>query len=91
MPAVVTNNEDENRWEARLDCQLAGFAAYHRTHELVVFTHTEVEPAFEGRGVGGALAPWVGAMTASPLLALGDSDVIHLHPADEAGGSGPTT
>jgi predicted GNAT family acetyltransferase len=53
---VVTLNEDENRWEARVDGELAGFAAFHRTHELVVFTHTEVDPAFEGRGVGGALA-----------------------------------
>lgn len=53
---VVTRNEDENRWEARVDGALAGFAAYHLTDELVVFTHTEVDPAFEGRGVGSALA-----------------------------------
>ncbi len=53
---VVTRNEDEHRWEARIGDELAGFAAYQLTDELVVFTHTEVEPAFEGRGVGGALA-----------------------------------
>ena len=53
---VVTRNEDEHRWEARIDGELAGFAAYQQTHELVVFTHTEVDPAFEGKGVGGALA-----------------------------------
>ena len=53
---VVTRNEDEHRWEARIGSALAGFAAYQQTDELVVFTHTEVEPAFEGRGVGGALA-----------------------------------
>ncbi len=53
---VVTRNEDEHRWEARIGEDLAGFAAYQLTDELVVFTHTEVEPAFEGRGVGGALA-----------------------------------
>lgn len=53
---VVTRNEDEHRWEARMGGVLAGFAAYQQTDELVVFTHTEVEPAFEGRGVGGALA-----------------------------------
>ena len=45
-----------NRSEARLDGELAGFAAYHLTDELIVFTHTEVDPAFEGKGVGGALA-----------------------------------
>jgi predicted GNAT family acetyltransferase len=53
---VVTRNEDEHRWEARIDGELAGFAAYQQTQELVVFTHTEVDPAFEGKGVGGALA-----------------------------------
>lgn len=53
---VVTDNPDLKRFEARLDGELAGFAEYQRTDELVVFTHTEVDPAFEGRGVGGALA-----------------------------------
>ena len=52
----VTRNEDEHRWEARVGGELAGFAAYQLTDELVVFTHTEVDPAFEGKGVGGALA-----------------------------------
>jgi uncharacterized protein len=53
---VVTRNEDEHRWEARVGGELAGFAAYRLTDELVVFTHTEVDPAFEGRGVGSTLA-----------------------------------
>lgn len=53
---VVTNNPDENRYEARLDGALAGFAEYQLTDELIVFTHTEVDPAFEGKGVGSALA-----------------------------------
>ena len=29
---------------------------YQETSELVVLTHTEVDPSFEGRGVGSALA-----------------------------------
>lgn len=53
---VVTRNEAEHRWEATVGGEPAGFAAYQLTDELVVFTHTEVEPEFEGRGVGGALA-----------------------------------
>ena len=53
---VVTRNEDESRWEARIGGELAGFAAYQLTDELVVFTHTEVDPAYEGQGVGSALA-----------------------------------
>ena len=52
----VTNNESEHRYEAHIDGNLAGFAAYQLTDQLIVFTHTEVDPAFEGRGVGGALA-----------------------------------
>lgn len=53
---TVTNNPDEKRYEARVDSELAGFAEYQLTDQLIVFTHTEVDPAFEGKGVGGALA-----------------------------------
>jgi hypothetical protein len=53
---VVTNSPDAKRYEAHLDGALAGFAEYQLTDELIVFTHTEVDPAFEGRGVGSALA-----------------------------------
>lgn len=53
---VVTNNPDQRRYEAHVDGALAGFAEYQLTHELIVFTHTEVDPSFEGKGVGGALA-----------------------------------
>ena len=53
---VVTRNEDLHRWEARVDGVLAGFAEYRQTDALVIFTHTEVDPSFEGRGVGTALA-----------------------------------
>lgn len=52
----VVDVPDSNRYEARVDGRLAGFAEYIRTAELVVFTHTEVDTAFEGHGVGGALA-----------------------------------
>lgn len=53
---VVTDNPAASRFEAHLDQKLAGFAEYQLTDELVVFTHTEVLPAFEGNGVGSALA-----------------------------------
>lgn len=53
---VVTRNDDQHRWEARIDGALAGFAEYRQTDTLVIFTHTEVDPSFEGRGVGTALA-----------------------------------
>ena len=53
---TVTDNPTEQRFEAHVDGSLAGFAAYQLTDELIVFTHTEVEPAFEGQGIGSALA-----------------------------------
>ncbi|MGO1974555.1 MAG: GNAT family N-acetyltransferase [Propionibacteriaceae bacterium] len=51
----VTRNTDRSRWEAQLDGELAGFAEYQVTDQLYVFTHTEVDPKFEGEGVGSAL------------------------------------
>ena len=53
---VITDNPTARRFEAHLDGGLAGYAEYQLTDDLVVFTHTEVDPAFEGRGVGSALA-----------------------------------
>jgi predicted GNAT family acetyltransferase len=53
---VVTDNPAEARFEAHVDGVLAGIAEYQLTDQLVVFTHTEVDPAFEGRGVGSAIA-----------------------------------
>ncbi|MFW5470618.1 GNAT family N-acetyltransferase [Knoellia sp. CPCC 206435] len=53
---VVTNNPDRHRYEAHLDGELAGFAAYHLSPGTIAFTHTEVDDRFEGRGVGSALA-----------------------------------
>lgn len=54
---TVTNVRDHSRYEARdADAALAGFIDYQETSELVVLTHTEVLRAFEGTGVGSALA-----------------------------------
>jgi predicted GNAT family acetyltransferase len=52
----VTNNEAEQRYEARVDGELAGSAYYDAADDLIVFTHTEVDDAYEGQGVGSALA-----------------------------------
>ncbi|MFI6728450.1 N-acetyltransferase [Streptomyces sp. R-74717] len=52
----ITDSLAANRYEARIDGQLAGFADYLRTSELIAFVHTEVDPSYEGRGVGSALA-----------------------------------
>jgi len=52
----IRQNSAENRYEAWLGGRLAGSAFYRLDRDRTVFTHTEVEPEFEGRGVGGALA-----------------------------------
>lgn len=52
----VTHDVEHARYQARVDGVPAGVAVYQLTDELVVFTHTEVDPAFEGQGIGSALA-----------------------------------
>lgn len=47
---------DEHRYEARVDGDLAGFIDYRSAGSRIVLIHTEVDPAFEGQGVGSALA-----------------------------------
>ncbi|MFD9593694.1 GNAT family N-acetyltransferase [Kitasatospora sp. NPDC059973] len=56
MTVTVHDAEAGNRFEARVDGAPAGFAEYIRSDRLVVYPHTVVEPAFEGQGVGSALA-----------------------------------
>ncbi|MEU8920013.1 GNAT family N-acetyltransferase [Kitasatospora sp. NPDC048545] len=56
MTLSVRDVEDRHRFEAWVDDELAGFAEYLRSDHLVVYPHTVVEPAFEGRGIGSALA-----------------------------------
>ena len=46
---AVTDAADRSRFEARVGGEFAGFCRYIRTADLV-------EPAFDGKGVGGALA-----------------------------------
>ena len=54
--ADMVRNDDAARYEAWLDGEVAGFAEFQLTSELIVFTHTQVNSAFEGQGVGSALA-----------------------------------
>lgn len=57
MAAVESrHNEDQSRYEGWVDGELAGFAAYQRDDGRITFTHTEVGDAYEGHGVGSAIA-----------------------------------
>ncbi|WP_320781234.1 GNAT family N-acetyltransferase [Streptomyces sp. CRN 30] len=57
MAIEVTDAAQQSRYEARIDgdADVAGFAQYIRTAELIAFVHTEVDPRHEGKGVGSAL------------------------------------
>ena len=51
----VTDNPDEQRYEVLVDGALGGFAQYRLRPGRIVFTHTEVDDAYEGHGVGSTL------------------------------------
>ncbi len=55
MDVTVVDVPEQRRYEARVDGRLAAFVDYIPTDELVAFTHTEVLPAFEGKGIGSTL------------------------------------
>lgn len=54
----VTRNDDASRYEIHSDGALAGFAEYEERHGAVRFTHTEVDPSFQGQGLAGKLAAY---------------------------------
>lgn len=55
-PTEVVNNTDAHRYEVRIGATLVGFADYSAGPDRMVFTHTEIDPEFGGRGLGGMLA-----------------------------------
>jgi len=52
----VSDNPERARYEASIDGSQLGFAEYRLDGDTIVFTHTEVDDAAEGKGVGSALA-----------------------------------
>ena len=72
----VVDNREQSRFEARVDGEVAGFAAYKLRDGRIVFTHTDVDDAFGGQGVGGALAR--GAL--DQVRAAGDRTVVAMCP-----------
>ena len=50
------DNPAAHRFELHQDGELAGFAEYNLLKGAVLFTHTEVDPRFEGQGIGSRLA-----------------------------------
>jgi len=56
MAVAVRDNEARHRYEVFDDGVLAGFLDYKRTGSQLALIHEEVSPAFQGRGLAGALA-----------------------------------
>ena len=51
----ITNNRDKGRYEVQLDGQLA-WIDYILDEGLIAFTHAEVPPALQGRGIAQKMA-----------------------------------
>jgi uncharacterized protein len=52
----LADNPASHRFEAHAGPELAAYAEYNLLTNAVLFTHTEVLPAHEGKGVGSKLA-----------------------------------
>jgi predicted GNAT family acetyltransferase len=52
---AVLDNAPASRFELTLDGSQAGFLTYQLRPGAIALLHTEVDPAFEGRGLGTAL------------------------------------
>jgi predicted GNAT family acetyltransferase len=54
-PVEIVDVPEANRYEARVGDAVAGWVDYRRVRDRLVALHTEVEPAFGGRGIASAL------------------------------------
>ena len=52
---TVTDHPNELRYEIEVDGELAGFLLYRVEPGALELVHTDVDPKWEGKGVGGAL------------------------------------
>ncbi|HYE39392.1 MAG TPA: GNAT family N-acetyltransferase [Ramlibacter sp.] len=52
---TLADEPQRHRFELRSGGELAAFAEYNTLKDALLFTHTEVLPAFEGKGFGSRL------------------------------------
>ena len=55
--ARLEDNTSRRRYELWLGDTLAGFLVYRPRPDALALVHTQVEPAFEGQGLGGGSSP----------------------------------
>jgi predicted GNAT family acetyltransferase len=53
--ADVRDNPELERFEVLVDGAPAGFTQYRQRPNLIAFVHTEIDPSFEGQGLGSKL------------------------------------
>ena len=51
----MVDNPAENRFEVRVDGKLAGATVYRPLEHEYAFMHTEIDPSYEGMGLGSVL------------------------------------
>jgi uncharacterized protein len=52
---VVTDHPEHQRYEIHVGDELGGWLVYARHGRAIDLIHTEIDPAFEGHGLGGRL------------------------------------
>ena len=52
---TVTDHPEQLRYEIEVDGEVAGFLLYRREPGVLELVHTDVDPRWEGKGVGAAL------------------------------------
>ena len=55
MSISIVKNEKLNRFEIYSDGELAGFAEFEVSNQMISYTHTEIDPRFGGQGLGSQL------------------------------------
>lgn len=56
MDAQITDRQERHRYELTVDGQKAGQINYRMVYGDIELIHTEVDPAYEGKGLAGQLA-----------------------------------
>jgi predicted GNAT family acetyltransferase len=55
MSISILKNDELNRFEIYSDGELAGFAEYKVSNQMISYTHTEIDTRFGGQGLGSQL------------------------------------
>jgi uncharacterized protein len=66
----VLDVPEHSRFEVRVGDELAGFAEYRRRPPLIAFTHTLIDPRFEGQGLARRLVSTALSQVRSEGLAV---------------------